>query len=731
MRSPGQRGRGHYLAGLTLFVVAVLAGGAYAISMIVQGAPAYPVTVIGTPLYGEVVGAGTDVRPRGGLPLARGDVPDVPLESLLPDASSGVAAGAARPDPLMADLDARSARLLRQARAWSAEEVWRHAVPAYAELARRDPSSITLRIERARVLSWAGEPGEAAPLLESAARERSDPALALEAARSYWWAGEPLRADAMLERVLAASPADTSALRLRQEVRAAAEPPPELARRWAREGGPREQLILARALVRAGRYAEAIPAYRRGLAAAPEDSVYLELAAAAAATDSTAVRVEALEAFLARVPEDTLVRLQVARAHAWEGSYDAALAEYATLVREPAGPLALERARTLVWAGREAEAAAALDLYLTHDSTSAEAYRLRGDLERWGGNPAAAVASYRRALALDGPSAELTTSLAEAEAEAEAEQARRPAASPLASRVELATSRDSEGFRWLAAQATSEVPRSWGAFTLTLRQTFPGARRADGWSATSGYGGTAGARYRAGAADLSAAVGAHRYDPVGTLPDVRVGVAFEELVGAAVSVRVVHEPALTRAATLLALHARAMSTRVEASASVPVRDGSAWVQAGAERVDSRLGRVDRWSGAASLNQPLGGGLAAVLSASALATGGASPSLPGWGSLMWAPDSYVQALAGLRYSTEVRPAVALDVQAGSGYAWIRERPDGPRRFSADGQSVFQISADLAVHRSAWLISAGAAYGGALREGYRSLSARFQVGYTLPR
>ncbi|MFN8542948.1 MAG: hypothetical protein U0807_01855 [Candidatus Binatia bacterium] len=103
---------------------------------------------------------------------------------------------------------------------------------------------------------------------------------------------------------------------------------------------------------------------------------------------------------LARHPDDTAVRRELARTLSWAGGGHLARAlvedERLAAVAPDDAVLGVERARVLAWDGQLTESAAAFAALRV--AAPAQAARGTGDVWAWGGQPGVAAAWYRRAL---------------------------------------------------------------------------------------------------------------------------------------------------------------------------------------------------------------------------------------------------------------------------------------------------------------------------------------------
>ncbi|HUE96491.1 MAG TPA: hypothetical protein VMN39_07510, partial [Longimicrobiaceae bacterium] len=253
-----------------------------------------------------------------------------PADPALPSEEPGEAA----PPP-----PSRAVSPLELARKLAGERAWPQAIAIYDRLHAAQPEAQPLAIERARVLAWSGDPRAAAAALGRAlGNDATDPELRLEQANFLWWAADFARADSVVGLVAGMPAVAAAADSLRTRIRQGAEPDVPLAEEWLRSRPTAlEHLLLARALARGGRGAEAVPHYRAAQRmGSASDEITLEVAAVAAGADSLAAASEALARYLNSHPGDAPNRLQLARYFAWSGRTDEARREYAVLLMGPA-----------------------------------------------------------------------------------------------------------------------------------------------------------------------------------------------------------------------------------------------------------------------------------------------------------------------------------------------------------------------------------------------------------
>jgi hypothetical protein len=445
--------------------------------------------------------------------------------------------------------------------------------------------------------------------------------------------------------------------------------------------------------------------------------------------------VRALEAFteqyLAFHPNDAPAVLQVARSYAWRGDYADALRNYQRLAwTDPA--LRLEVAQVLLWSGDQPAAERELRAVVAADPRQAVALKLLGDLALWRGDWTAASTAYARAYAVD-PSVE---GLAEGIASASrgVEMARlaslgRPALNGYGTALEAFG--DNQRFRWLTLGATRAFTGAGAAFSATVRQHVIEGSPTGALSRNPG----ASARLTA-AFDLRDRVrldllgGVERFGAVGSFGVFGAGVTLTPSPRAQYAVEFRHEPAAPRLATFSALQARATSDVLAVSASASRGGWSGAVRGERERVASAVGSAFRSGVNATVTRTLSPRLAASLGLTAQSVDRASPVLPGWGPVMWAPDSYVEPSLGLSWRAPVTSAWSAEAGVQLGYGFVRERA-GLQRFTGNGIPTGALSGDLRYQKGEWSVSAGASYGGALRKGYRAGTLRAQATYRLGR
>ena len=256
----------------------------------------------------------------------------------------------------------------------------------YASLAREKPGDVGMALEWARALSWGKMYDEAGRILTTALAE--GPAwveLQAELAQVYYWSG---RLEAARELLCSMGPEAlerTGAVRLREDVMAALEPP---------EAEPDSATLPATSLERAvlalaeEDYEGAAVLYREALQESPDDTgtwrAYADLLQYglqdAEGARKALLRIEDLGA------GDRALRYRLARLDVWTGR----------------NAQAVERLEALL-AGRETTSAPAEQ----PDSTGmgpeeeAEVWALLGDLRRWEGRRVLSAEAYRLALADD------------------------------------------------------------------------------------------------------------------------------------------------------------------------------------------------------------------------------------------------------------------------------------------------------------------------------------------
>jgi tetratricopeptide (TPR) repeat protein len=623
-----------------------------------------------------------------------------------------------RPDPLA------RARQLASQRNWAA------ALEVYDRLIALSPSAPSLRIERARVLAWSGDPAAAATALREVANEHGlDTELRLELVRYLWWAGEPVAADSVLALVAGALPGDTAIDGLRNRIRAGAEPTAAIAEQWLRKHeSPLEQLLLARAYAREGRPAAAAPYYRMALqSGAFPDSLALETASVAVAADSLALAADALAHFLRFHPDDHPIRLRRARVLSWAAAYEAARLEYeAVLAQAPDPQIRFELGRLLAWSGELGSAEDLLLEVVASEPDHPGALKLLGDLARWRGDWYAALAYYTRAAASDPEVEGLAEGVREAETLRLAATRRSPSRSRWSASVDGFG--DSERFRWLSSQAV----RSWGdartSWRLTvLQDLWDGVAPPGVSSSGAGYGAEVQATTRVTRSwNVHAAAGARSLGGGFDLPTWSLGVSSAEDAATSLALSYFRQPALRRVATAAALEAETLSDLVQLTLSRAEGLWHLWSRVELERLGTSLGSSERATGVVALSRALGGGWSGFASYSALGANAPSPILPDWGPLYWSPASYHAQSIGLAYRSGAGEPWALGARLAPGYAWMRER-EAERRYAAERAPILGAALEAVHRRRDWQLEAAADWSGALERGYRAAALRLQVTY----
>lgn len=730
-------GRGTvYSVTMILVVGGLVLIGALALSLMNSSAssgPAFPVTVFGDPRTGDRVIALPAIRPEERAVLPQGSMTEAQLLPL-----------PAKPvwkeyEPTTAgdSLYVRAAEAglktqLDRARQAAQDGTRERALFLYDALTRRMPDDRALVLEHASVLASFGEHRRAADLLRAElARRPDDEEVRMLAARNAWWSEQPLLADSLLSGVLAVRPADAEALRLRETIRTTTQPPLPVARAWAATGAAREQLLLARALVREGSYAPALAPYRLALAdpRLHTDSLLLEAASAAAAADS----VEALEGltreYLVLHPDDASATLRVARAYSWRGDYASAMRNYEQLDwSDPS--IRLEVAQVLIWSKREREAEGELKTVLVARPHDATALKLLGDLSLWRGDYAQAQTYYGAAFQAD-PSVQglAAGQLAAAAGLEQARLASMPRPAPVGAVATFEGFGDNQGFRWLAARAGRSFRAGGAMLNASVAQLAYEGSPTGVLSRNTGAGLQVDGSYdlRPGLR-LTALAGGESYGSVNGFAIFGAGLTVFDLHGVQAGIDYRHQPAVSRAATLAALQARATSDVLAVSFSATRGAWSAAARAEGERFASEVGGANRVAGAASVTRTLTPQLAATIGLSALRVDRPSPVLAGFGNVLWAPSAYVEPTVGLAWRAAVSPRFTASAGWQMGVGFANERA-GDQRFGTGAIPTGTLSGDLLYRSGPWAVGVGGSYGGALVRGYRAGTVRIQGSYRL--
>jgi tetratricopeptide (TPR) repeat protein len=724
----------------SITMVAVVGGlvliGALALALMNSSAangPAFPVTVFGDPRTFDKVIALPAIRPaeRAALPQGSLDaaellpMPVTPSWSFVPKNAADSLYARVAGVGMQSELD--------RARAAAQAGTRDRALFLYDEIRSRLPADRALLIEHASVLSSFGEHRKATALLRSAlARSPHDYELAMLAARNAWWAEDPIVADSLTGIALAERPSDPEAVRLRETIRTTSQPPLAVARDWAAEtGAPRENLLLARALVRDGQYAPAIAPYRVALTdpRLHTDSLLLEAASAAAAADSVVALDSLTGQYLLLHPTDAAATLRVARAYSWRGDYAAAMRKYDQLDwSDPA--LRLEVAQVLIWSKQEKQGEMELRTVVGQQPGNGPAWKLLGDVALWRGDYAVAQANYGRAFTID-PSIEGLGAgqLAAAAGLEQARLASMPRPAPNGMRATIDGFGDNQGFRWLSTRATSAFHAGSGTLNASVAQlAYEGALPA-GLSRNTGAGLQVDGVFdlRPGLR-LTAMAGGESYAAVSSFALFGAGLTVFDATGMQVGLEYKHQPAVSRAATFAALQARATSDVLAVNFASTRGAWSSAARVEGERFASDVGAANRVAAAASLTRTLTPALAATIGLSALRVDRPSPVLPGFGNVLWAPSSYVEPSVALAYRAALTQRLSATAGWQMGWGFANERA-GDQRYGTGSIPTATLSGDLLYTSGQWTVGAGGSYGGALVRGYRASLVRIQASYRL--
>jgi tetratricopeptide (TPR) repeat protein len=692
-----------------------------------------PTAAFGAPRSVHRVVALSAIRPAERAPIPQGSLG---TGQLLPAPATPVWATIPRHARVMLTAHIAAAGMASQldrARAAAQAGSRDEALRLYDAIAGRVPADRALVIEQAGVLASFGEHRRAAAVLRtSLARFPDDYELEMLAARNAWWSEQPVEADSLVGHALTLRPRDAAATRLRETIRTTTQPPLAIARQWALESGAsRENLLLARALVRDGSFASSLSPYRVALGDPRfrTDSLLLEAAAAAAAADSLAVLAALTDQYLILHPNDAAAVLRVARAYSSRGDYGEAMRHYDRLdLSDPS--IRLEVAQVLVWDKHETRAQTELLTVLDARPHDATALKLLGDLSLRRGDYATAQDFYGQAFTVD-PSVE-GLGAGQLAAAAGLEQARtgpQRRATPNGIAATFDGFGDSQGFRWLSTRATNAFRTAGASFVASVGQTVyqgspvaaPGSRSGAGLQVDGAFDVWQGMR-------VTAMAGAETYAGVSSFALFGAGLTVFDMRGLQVGLDYRHQPAVSRAATLAALQARATSDVLAVSFASTRGAWSTSAHLENERVTSSVGGANRVAAIASLTRVLTPALSATIGVSALGVDRASPVLPGFGNVLWAPSSYVEPRLALAYRSTLTPHLSLTAGGQLGYGFASERP-GDHRYDGGAFPTGVLSGDLSYEGGAWTMSAGGSYGGALARGYRTALVRIRATYRL--
>ncbi|MEN8374993.1 MAG: tetratricopeptide repeat protein [Gemmatimonadota bacterium] len=583
-----------------------------------------------------------------------------------------------------------------------------------------------VRREYARALAWGGQPQAAARELEALTSARPDDAgLWLELARYRWWAAQPVPARSAVLRVLDVRPGDVEATALLREIRGGLRPSAAEAAAWLAENdAPLERLWLGRALAREDRHGEAL-VHLRYAAWSGEfaDSLWLEYAAAAAQADSAAATADALDRYAQRADPSRDVRVRLARALAWAGRTDEALATYSALLASADDPtLRIERARLLARQERWEEARRDLRTALAERPQDPDGLLLLADIEWWAGSSPDAARLYESALEArpDDQRAARGLELASAALEARPpapDSTQRPPPAGRWSAINE-TFGDNQAFRWFS----NAVTRTWfgerAVWSVSGRSDVLQGFPVDDLDLTAvGFALSGQARFTTSDRTwLTLGLGAHGFERAGTHPTATVGITWDPRPGTRLEAAYDLGPAVRRSATSAAVGADVMSHLVRGGVATRAGSWSLSVASENEFLASDLGETWRIGASLDARRPLGAGFSALAGVAFVGTTGDSPALDG-DPLYWTPDYYVAPSVGLAYERKIGVDRFAGLRVRPSYVFVRER--GPERRFFD-EEVFFLGAglDMNLAGDGWDVLASMDWtGAAFEDGYR--------------
>lgn len=534
----------------------------------------------------------------------------------------------------------------------------------YAFLASRGMDGPELRLEWARALSWVELYPDALTVLEQGLEARPDHLpLRLERARVLYYAGRNADAAAILESLPPEALARMDALRLREDVRAAlAEPeapPPPVPTALERALRAREE----------GRLGDAERGLREIVAGDP------------AALDAWLALANLLQYDLDRRDEarDALERVRALELERW-GTVDPAL-EY-------------RLAQLEIWTGREGAARDRLARLLTRvradgpvslpgpvgaagEVGEADLLALLGDLDRWAGDRSAAARRYRDALELDPghPGARDGMDALLVQLALHLDRAERPRAGGVADAI-----LDSDDFRRLdLAGEWAGVHRSW------VWGVRPGRRWLDGLDATGAsasrrgiFAELEGGRWwRWGTIRTSLSLGIEELGLEDPLVRFGAGVRIDDPDGWSLSSELSRGPAYPVTTTLQSVFLDVVQDALRVSLSVPLSPvWSVWSEGVLGRLtwDGASDPSVRALGTVALTARLSDTWTAGTELRALGLSAAAPDAGGIPAF-WDPRLALSLAPTVAWRDSLAPGLTLSAGASAGGAWIRERRTG--------------------------------------------------------
>ena len=586
--------------------------------------------------------------------------------------------------------------------------------------ARPVSEAVAVRAEYAAVLLQAEKYREAAKEYRALlAIDSTNTRYRLGLARALAWDNRFREADRELTVLAARRPVDPAVAPLILSVRAGYEPTAREAAGWVAERPDFRiyRVALAEALVRGRDPRAAIAQYDTLLAVRDSAPLLVGLAAAYTAAGDESAGIERVRQAVERQPADSAVRHAYATVLTTARRYDAAVAQYDTLlVQRPVAPFYLERARVNVARDRPPDAEEDVRAALAA-RPSVDAYLMLGDLYRQRGSFAAAGAAYENARLIGGGDSRIAASVALLAREARPVIAFVPAYD-LGSAWQVAALAESDniGMSYLTLGARRGVMIPFGASgSIGAEYRRLGADDQFGSRQMSGVAVDAGASRTFLHGQLGGRFGGVAHSPGGITP--YASIAATGWIGAAVgSIEAAGGPSYPELMTLTSLRGpggeRAITERsLRLSLGGPVRQVD--VALSGERALMSDGNT-RLTAQGVARYQLAPGLAALYSLSMLRFAERSERY-------WDPRGYVANALGLELATRkprgfsvvarVLPGVAQSDEIGS----LALVTAGSRTRSTTAQ--LNASGELGYRARAWEFAVAASYGRGRSGGYQ--------------
>ena len=552
-------------------------------------------------------------------------------------------------------------------------------------------------------------------------------------ARALVWGDRPREAEQLLRGLHASAPEDTVVVALLRTARGSYDPTVAESRNWVEEAPAYApyRLAYARALAKEGLSPEAAEQFDILVAGDGTPALLLEAAAAHGSARDSLGAAALLGRAVDLAPQDDTLRLEYARALAWSGDSQRAIAQYDVLIAHHAtAALLLARGELYVWRGENGRGAADLRRSVA-TAPSYEGFALLGDVARWEGRFDESRAMYLRALALVPNDPRVTLALAELRARQTLYVASIGRADE-GWNAETAYTDDNTGFLFLSAGMSTGVAVDDQTIVgvgveqrrIAQRSAVAREKRVDGFAADLRVQRRFGTHIT-----LSATAGLARHARVRDIGFGGIAVDWERgrvsgtmslgtgpVYGSLMSLATLAPSGAMPNGSVGPIVGRTAS----ASVSMPV--GKASLTVSGERLELSDGNARNLVSAA-VRLPLASNVAALYDGSVMGFARSS-------DLYWDPHRYTSQAVGIEVTGQPARGLSVAVRALPGLAQSEEPIAGTGGNAAallSSRRVFEISTggELRYHVGRWDASAAAGYGRGREGNYQTLNGSIRL------